>query len=112
MALEDFFEDFYLQDYESVSDGMGGLMKRYSDKERFLGAISTESSTEAEIAYSAGTQTIYHITIPESVTLSQGDVVRRVRDNRRYRITSDSADRRTPDVARTRYAWVTAEVVA
>lgn len=112
MALEDFFEDFWRQDYESVSDGMGGLMKRYSDKERFLGAISTVSSEEADIAYSSGAKTVYRITIPEGETLSQDDVVRRVRDNRKYRITSDSSDRKTPDVAQVRYAWVTAEVVA
>ena len=112
MALEDFYEDFWRQDYEAVSDGMGGLVKRYSDKERFLGAISTVSSDEAVIAYGSGTKTIYRISIPEDESLSHGDVVRRVRDNRRYRITSDSSDRRTPDVAQARHAWVTAEVIA
>lgn len=111
MPLEDFYEDFWLMDYESVSDGMGGLMKEYTDKEPFSGAITTVSSQEADIAYSAGTKTIYRITIPESFTLSQGDVVRRVRDNRKYRITSNSGDRRTPDVAQVRYAYVTAEVI-
>ena len=111
MALEDFFEDFFTTDYEPKSDGMGGLMKDYFDKDPFRAAISTESSTAAEIAYRTGTKTIFRITIPKGMTLSQGDVVRRVRDNRRYRITSNSGDRQTPDVAKTRYSYVTAEVI-
>ena len=111
MPLEDFFEDFWLMDYESVSDGMGGLMKKWTDKDPFRAAISTESSTEAEIAYSTGTKTIFRITLPEGTNLSQDDVVRRVKDNRKYRITSNSGDRQTPDVAQVRYSYVTAEVI-
>jgi len=111
MALEDFFEPFFTQDYESVSDGMGGLMKKYTDKERIQAGCSTESSTQAEIAYRAGTKTIYRITVPVGVVLRQGDVLRRVRDNRLYHVTSDSSDRTTPDVAQVRFSYVTAEVI-
>lgn len=111
MALEDFFEPFFTQDYESVSDGMGGLMKTYTDKESILAGCSTESSTQAEIAYRAGTKTIYRITVPVGIVLMRGDVLRRVRDNRLYLVTSDSSDRTTPDVAQVRFSYVTAEVI-
>lgn len=111
MALEDFFEPFFTQDYEAVSNGMGGLMKKYTDKERILAGCSTESSTQAVIAYSAGTKTIYHITVPVGRVLRHGDVLRRVRDNRLYLVTSDSSDRAMPDVAQVQFSYVTAEVI-
>lgn len=111
MPLEDFLEDFYTTDYEAISDGMGGLMRKYIDKDKFRAGCSTDSSTEAEIAYRTGTKTIFHITLLEGMTLSQGDVVRRVKDNRKYRITSNSGDRQTPDVAQVRQSYVTAEVI-
>ena len=111
MALEDFFEDLCLQDYESVSDGMGGLTKRYFDKTAFRGGCSAVSTREADVAYSSGTKTVYRLTIPLGVALTQGDVVRRARDGRLYRITSNASDRVTPDKATIQYAYVTAEVI-
>lgn len=111
MALEDFFEPFFTQDYEAVSNGMGGLMKKYTDKDKIQAGCSTESSTQAEIAYRAGTKTIYRITVPKGIVLRPGDVLRRVRDNRLYRVTSDSSDRTTPDVAQVQFSCVTAEVI-
>lgn len=111
MALEDFFENFFTQDYEGVSDGMGGLKKDYFDRDPFQAAIHTVSTTQAELAYRSGTKTIYRITHTSALELHAGDVVRRVRDGKLYRITSDSSDNRTPDVAQERYAYVTAEVM-
>lgn len=111
MAHEDFYEGFFTQDYEAVSDGMGGLKKDYFDRDPFRAAIHTVSTTQAELAYRSGTKTIYRITHPIALELHAGDVVRRVKDGKLYRITSDSSDNRTPDVAQERYAYVTAEVL-
>lgn len=53
----------------------------------------------------------YTIVIPLTVKLEQNDRVRRVRDGRVYRITSNAADMTTPSVAQEQYAQVGAEVI-
>lgn len=97
MALEDFFEQFVFQDVKSVPDGMGGMKKSFVDGMPFDAACRQVSSTEAELAYRTGVKTIYKITLPNGIALNQGDFVRRVRDNRIYRITSEPAP--APDMA-------------
>lgn len=111
MALSDFFEPFVMQVQDSRPDGLGGIEWWTEDGDTFQAGISTMSSTEAKIAEQNGMKTIYTIVAPESVTLRQDDRVKRVKDGRLYRITSDSADMTTPAPASVRYAQVTAEVV-
>lgn len=111
MALEDFFEQFIMQDWSSAPDGLGGLTWTLTDGAPFRAGISTVSTTEAKISEKNGMKTIYTIVTPETVVLEQNDRVRRVRDGRLYRITSDSADMTTPRVSDMRFAQVSAEVV-
>lgn len=110
MALEDFFEDVCFMRYELVPDGLGDTIGQYIDGEHFQAGIVQVSSTQAEIAYRNGTKTIYHITTKKpGIKLKVGDVVRRSRDNRMYRVTG-AADE-TPDVAQTQFRVVNAEVI-
>lgn len=91
MSVEDFYEDFWFQDIRSIPDGLGGIKKEFLDGMPFRAACRQLSSTEAELAYRTGVKTIYRITLPEGIALSQGDYVRRKRDGRVYRITSEPA---------------------
>lgn len=110
MALEDFFEDVCFMRYELVSDGLGDTMGTYLEGERFRAGISLVSSTQAEIAYRNGTKTIYHITtMKPGMHLKAGDVLKRMRDGKLYKVTS-AADE-TPDVAQVQYRIVNAEVI-
>ena len=111
MALSDFFEDFIMQNWSSKPDGNGGIVWEISDGAPFRAGISTKNSTEAQIAYKNGLKTIYTIVHPKTLSLSQDDRVKRVKDGRLYRSPSNSADMSTPAIAGVQYAQVTAEVV-
>lgn len=112
MALEDFYEDFIFMDYVSVSDGLGGIRYEFQEGAPFRAAIRTLNSDEVEVAYRNGLHTIYRITSGLNVVLEQNDVVMRVKDRRYYRITSDSLDNTTPDIAAVQQRHVTAEVMS
>lgn len=112
MAIEDFFEDFVIQSVTYVSTGFGTFEPQYTDGAAFRAGISTASSTEARIAERNGMKTIYNIAHLPAITLHRDDRVRRMKDGRVYRITSDSADMTTPERASIQYAIVTAEVVS
>lgn len=109
--LSDFFEDFILQNRVAAPDGFGGVNWTYTDGVPFKAGISLDNSTEAKIAYKNGLRAIYTIVCRKVMNLSQDDVVKRTKDNRLYRITSNSADMETPSVAVEQYHQVTAEVI-
>lgn len=112
MAVTDFFEDFVFLDYVSVPDGLGGLAFEHRDGAAFRAGITTDSSTEAEVAYRTGVKTIYTIITDWSVELEQNDVVRRLKDGRKYRITGNAIDNTAPASAQSvRTREVTAEVL-
>lgn len=111
MALEDFFEDFIMQNWQSEPDGFGGIVWTLSDGAPFRAGIATMSSTEAQLAYQAGTKTVYRIAHRKTLELEQDDRVKRVKDGRIYRITSNSTDMTTPAPAFEAFSWVSAEMV-
>lgn len=110
VALEDFFEDARFMRYELVPDGLGDTMGEYVEGDLFRAGISMVSSTQAEIAYRNGTKTIYHIvTTKPGMHLKTGDVIRRIRDGRLYKVTTVANE--TPDMADVQHRTVTAEVI-
>lgn len=109
--LSDFFEKFYVQNWLSEPDGLGGFKWALKDGVEFDAGISTDNSREARIAYKNGTKTMYTIAFQEILPLEQDDIVRRVKDNRLYRITSNAGDMETPDIAEVKFAQVNAEVI-
>lgn len=109
--LSDYFEDFVVMTKIKVPDDFDGLRDEYVEGASFRAGISTNSSTEAQIAQQNGMKAIYTIVHPITMTLEQNDRVKRVKDGRVYRITSNSADMTTPAVAQVQYSQVTAEVV-
>lgn len=111
MALEDFFEGFVFMDYKSVSDGLGGFVHEHVPGAPFRAGISANRTNEAQIAGRTGTKTLYTITTRKNVELEQNDVVLRIADNRRYRITGNAIDNTTPAMATEQYRVVTAEVI-
>lgn len=112
MALEDFFEDFRFMDYKSVEDGLGGFVHQHVPGAKFRAGISTNDSNEAQIAGRTGSKALFTITTRLNVELEQNDVVLRMADNRKYRITANALDMTTPSVAYEQYRDVTAEVIS
>lgn len=111
MALEDFFEDFQMYDYVSVSDGLGGFEMQHVPGAHFRAGIDALSSSEAKIAGRVGNKAVFTIVTLLNVELEQNDVVLRLKDGRKYRITGNAIDNTTPDVAEVKYREVTAEVL-
>lgn len=109
--LSDFFEDFVIQNKVSQPDGMGGVTWSYTDGVPFKAGISLNNSSEAQIAYKNGLRAIYTIVCRKVMNLKQDDVVKRTKDGRLYRITSNANDMETPAVAVEQYHQVTAEVI-
>ena len=111
MARHDFYEDFQIVDYISKPDGLGGVRWDVSEGVVFRAGISTNQSTEAQLAYQTGVRVLYTLVTDKHMELEQGDGVKRLSDGLMLRITSHSRDMQTPAMAEVQYAQVTAEVL-
>ena len=89
-------EKTYIMDKTKVPDGRGGTIDTYTQGMEIMVAYSFDSSTQARIAEAAGTTDRYTLTTRKSVNLQYHDVVKRARDNKIFRITSDGDDNYTP----------------
>ena len=78
----------------------------------FRAGIYPVKNAEAIIAGRVGSKAIFIIQTDREMLLEQNDYVYRPKDGRTYRITGNSIDNLTPDVASDQYAEVTAEVVS
>lgn len=90
-------------------DGSGGTKTVWSDGNPLRAAITLDTSTEAQIAEAAGTVNVYTVTVSRSVRLKYHDVIKRLSDGKTFRITSDSADKKTPVCTALDMAQATAE---
>lgn len=89
-------ERSYIVDKVTIPDGRGGVITSYVDGAEIMVAYSFDTSTQARIAEAAGTTNRYTLTTSKAINLQYHDIVRRVRDNKIFRITSDGDDNYTP----------------
>ena len=82
-----------------VPDGEGGVTTVWTDGAVFKAAVRLDSSLQAQVAAAQGVTGIYTIITPRTVNLQFHDVVRRLTDNKVFRVTSDGDDKRTPNSA-------------
>ena len=99
MPMEDFFEGMCVVNKVSVSDGGGGFVWEWEDGAAFEGGIVLDSSTQMQIAQKTGTKAVYTLTTRKDMPFENGDLVKRLRDGAVFKITSDSADRKTPPLS-------------
>ena len=103
-------EDVVLMEKRRVSDGEGGFLPAaWVDGASFKAAITFNSSMEARTAEKQGVTSRYTITAPLNAKLEYHDVLKRLRDGKVFRITSDGDDKITPPSASFQFAQVTAE---
>ena len=107
--LENAYEDYVLIDKKRVSDGLGGYVTEWTDGVTIQGAMVFSSSMQARTAQSLGVSSVYTLTTKKNVTLEYHDVLRRVRDQKIFRVTSDGDDNFTPKSAGLDMRQVTAE---
>lgn len=102
-------EDVVMLEKRRVPDGEGGFTTDWADGARFKAAISFDSSIEARTAEKQGVTSRYTITAQLNAKLEYHDVIKRLRDGKIFRITSDGDDVQTPASASFQFLQVEAE---
>lgn len=107
--LKQMAERFVLMIPERTEDGSGGYVTAWKEGEKLTAAVVRSSSTKSQIAEAAGEVEQYTVTVPRAVHLPFHAVIKRERDGKTFRITSDSAELKTPLSAGLDMAQATAE---
>ena len=107
--LEDAMESFNIIDKIKVNDGYGGTIDSWSEGIEIKAAAVLDSSDEMRVAMAEGVKASYTITTNKNVNLQYHDVIKRQRDGKILRITSDGDDNYTPAAATLNMRQVTAE---
>lgn len=97
--VERAMEKTIILDKVTTPDGYGGVITRYVDGAEIMVAYSFNSSTEARIASQQGVGNRFTLFTKKSVILRFNDIVKRTRDGKYFRVTSDGDDNRTPNTA-------------
>lgn len=107
--LTDAMEEFVFLNKTKEEDGYGGYRNAWSEGVTFQAAAVFDNSIEARTAQKQGVTSLYTITTSKAMTLEYHDVIRRSRDQKIFRITSDGDDKFTPISASLDMRQVTAE---
>ena len=92
-----------------VPDGYGGTKTVWTEGATFQAAITFDTSLQARIAEAQNVRSMYTITTSRDLVLEYHDVLRRLRDGKIFRVTSDGDDKYTPISATLDMRQVTAE---
>jgi len=85
--LEDYYEKFYIQNWESKPDGFGGLIWGWADGAEFDGVFIQDTSAEMRIAEAQGFKSSGTFATGINVPVTEGDVIRRSKDGVFFKIT-------------------------
>lgn len=107
--LQDAMVDCILMNKSKNPDGAGGFVTEWTEGAMFKAAISSNTSTEAQIAEAQGLKRIYSVITNKNAVLDHNDVFKRVSDGATFRVKSDGNDVKTPDSAFLNMSQVTAE---
>lgn len=107
--LLDAMEDFTILDKTTSADDYGGTIVTWTDGAGIKAAAVKDSSIQGRVAEAQGVTALYTITTSRSINLQYHDVIRRERDRKIFRITSDGDDDLTPASATLDMRQVTAE---
>lgn len=110
MSLIDAFTvECILMEKTRIPDGEGGWVPAWSEGAHFMAAIVLDTTLNARVAEKEGMTAVYTVTAPKNTPLDFHDVFKRVSDGKTFRVTSDSTDKQTPNVASFQFAQVNAE---
>jgi len=107
--LSEQMEKCVIVDKTTVPDGYGGVKTNWVDGAEIQAAVSFDTSMESRIGDAQGVTSRYTIVTQKSVILRYHDVIKRLRDDKVFRITSDGDDKFTPNSASLNMRVVTAE---
>ena len=107
--LTDAMEDCVFMDKTTQADGYGGYITVYVPGAELKAAIVLYTSMEVTIAEKQAVTALYTITTGRGINLQYHDVLKRVRDGKIFRVTSDGDDKYTPNSATLDMRQVSAE---
>lgn len=103
-------EPVILLEKKRQPDGEGGFLPAvWVEGAEFKAAISYDNSLESRVAEKDGVTSLYTITTSKNANLQYHDVLKRVRDGKIFRVTSDGDDNVTPASATFQFCQVSAE---
>lgn len=102
-------EKCIMMDKQTRSDGYGGYTTTWVEGAPIDAAIVLDTSIEARVAEQAGVTGLYTVTTSKLLNLQYHDVIKRLKDGKIFRITSDGDDKNTPASASLNMRQVSAE---
>ncbi len=107
--LKEFNEKCVILDRVTTADGYGGYKTTWKEGAEIDVIIVLDTSMQARTAEKAGVTALYTLTTKKNVNLQYHDVIKRLSDNKIFRVTSDGDDKHTPDSAGLNMRQTTAE---
>ena len=104
-------ETSHIMDKTTQPDGYGGVKTVYTVGAEIMVAYSFNSSTEARVAAQQGVNNRFTLMTRKNVLLRAFDIIKRDRDGKYFRVTSDGDDNKTPETAGLNLRAVEAEEV-
>ena len=83
-------------DKTTEPDDYGGVKTVWKEGAPFQAAIVFDTSLEARRAEKEGVKNLYTITTSRKINLMHGEIIKRVSDEKLFRITSDGTDKKSP----------------
>lgn len=97
--LSEAFTDFKVVNKSYIDDGYGGIITTWVDGATFQGAIVHDSDLESKIAEVMVSKNLYTLTVRKDIEFDYHTVIKRVSDNKIFRLTSNTDDKKTPPSA-------------
>ena len=94
--LEQAFEPFTYQNKSVIDDGWGGTTTTWTDGATIQAALVLDNDPQIRVAMAEGVKGMYTLVTRKNVTLEFHDVLKRVKNGKIYRVTSDGEDKHTP----------------
>lgn len=106
--------DMMMEEYQIINkakepDGEGGFTVTWNPGAKIMAAVVLDSTMEAQIGQAQGVTSVYKVTTKKNVVLDYHEVIKRVRDGKVFRITSDAGDVVSPNASTLDITQVTAE---
>lgn len=96
MMVQDYFEDVVIMDKRTHTDPIGGTSTSWVEGAKIKAGIVVDNSTAAKVAYQSGAQVMYTIVCSDTVELSIGDRLKRVKDGTIMVVKSSPGDMSPP----------------
>lgn len=107
--LDDAMETFIYMNKAVVQDEYGGQKTVWTEGAEILATAVFDNSIEARVADKQGVTALYTITTRPEVNLQYHEILKRERDGKYFRVTSDGDDKVTPKSAGLKMRQVSAE---